>query len=181
VVWTSDNDCLTRATFAGVYRADARGLTTRPVFQLHLKMMAAVPTGVYWLEWSARGVRGSGVWAPAIAGVSPTGGAANAMQSVGAVWAPIGETPIGSPHLTPQGLPMIVRGWVQGSSPTCYTNCDGSTMTPFLSVVDFTCFLRRYSLESPYANCDGSQTAPVLNIADMQCFLAAFANGCSAP
>ncbi|MFN0134298.1 MAG: GC-type dockerin domain-anchored protein [Phycisphaerales bacterium] len=63
--------------------------------------------------------------------------------------------------------------------PSCYANCDASTIQPVLNVADFVCFLNRYSAADPYANCDGSVTPPILNIADFTCFLIVFAAGCS--
>ncbi|MFN0133283.1 MAG: GC-type dockerin domain-anchored protein [Phycisphaerales bacterium] len=67
------------------------------------------------------------------------------------------------------------------STSTCYANCDGSTIIPFLNVNDFTCFLNKFAANDPVANCDGSTTAPVLNVNDFLCFLNVFAAGCSAP
>ncbi len=63
-------------------------------------------------------------------------------------------------------------------APTCYANCDGSTATPVLNVLDFGCFLNRFAAADPYANCDGSTTAPVLNVLDFGCFMNHFAAGC---
>jgi hypothetical protein len=60
----------------------------------------------------------------------------------------------------------------------CYANCDHSTQSPMLNVLDFTCFLERFAAGVPYANCDGSTAAPVLNVADFTCFLQKFAAGC---
>jgi hypothetical protein len=62
--------------------------------------------------------------------------------------------------------------------PSCYANCDGSTLDPVLNVADFTCFLQRYAAAEPYANCDGSTSFPALNVADFTCFLQAYASGC---
>jgi hypothetical protein len=60
----------------------------------------------------------------------------------------------------------------------CYANCDGSTAQPILNVLDFTCFLNRFSAGDSYANCDGSTAPPVLNVLDFSCFLNRFAAGC---
>jgi hypothetical protein len=60
----------------------------------------------------------------------------------------------------------------------CYANCDGSTIAPVLNVLDFNCFLNRFSTGDSYANCDGSTAAPVLNVLDFNCFLNRFAAGC---
>ena len=64
---------------------------------------------------------------------------------------------------------------------TCYANCDNSTIVPFLNVLDFNCFLNRFSAGESYANCDNSTIAPVLNVLDFNCFLNSFSAGCSAP
>ncbi len=61
----------------------------------------------------------------------------------------------------------------------CYANCDGSTTSPTLNVLDFTCFLNRFASGSTLANCDGSTVAPILNVNDFTCFLNMFAAGCS--
>jgi hypothetical protein len=60
----------------------------------------------------------------------------------------------------------------------CYANCDNSTVAPVLNVLDFNCFLNRFSSGDAYANCDGSTVAPVLNVLDFNCFLNRFAAGC---
>ena len=60
----------------------------------------------------------------------------------------------------------------------CYSNCDASTSSPYLNVLDFACFLNAFAAGDSYANCDGSTTPPVLNVGDFACFLNAFAAGC---
>lgn len=65
------------------------------------------------------------------------------------------------------------------TGPTCYPNCDGSTINPCLNVADFNCFLNAFAGGDPYANCDASTIPPVLNVADFSCFLNAFTGGCS--
>ncbi len=60
----------------------------------------------------------------------------------------------------------------------CYANCDASTTTPRLNVLDFSCFLNHFAAGDPYANCDASTTPPVLNVLDFSCFLNKFAAGC---
>ncbi|MFN0133757.1 MAG: GC-type dockerin domain-anchored protein [Phycisphaerales bacterium] len=84
------------------------------------------------------------------------------------------------------GTPASVSGaaWVPDpavTGSTCYANCDGSTIVPFLNVNDFTCFTNLFAAGSSLANCDGSSTIPVLNVNDFTCFLNSFAAGCSAP
>lgn len=61
----------------------------------------------------------------------------------------------------------------------CYANCDASTTTPILNVVDFSCFLNLFASGDPYANCDQSTTPPTLNVLDFSCFLNRFAAGCT--
>jgi subtilisin-like proprotein convertase family protein len=63
----------------------------------------------------------------------------------------------------------------------CYPNCDGSTTVPFLNVLDFNCFINKFTAGASYANCDNSTTAPVLNVLDFNCFINKFTAGCSAP
>ncbi len=60
----------------------------------------------------------------------------------------------------------------------CYPNCDGSTIDPFLNVLDFMCFINRFTAGDPWANCDDSTIPPVLNVLDFTCFLNKFAAGC---
>jgi hypothetical protein len=66
--------------------------------------------------------------------------------------------------------------WI-GTVP-CYANCDQSAAAPALNVLDFACFINRFSQGDPYANCDRSSTAPSLNVLDFNCFLNRFAGGC---
>jgi predicted outer membrane repeat protein len=79
--------------------------------------------------------------------------------------------------------PIVDRGAIEAvpiehlTSP-CYPNCDGSTVPPILNVLDFNCFLNRFSAADPYANCDGSTVPPMLNVLDFNCFLNRFSLGC---
>lgn len=61
---------------------------------------------------------------------------------------------------------------------TCYANCDASTVSPVLNVLDFSCFLTKFQANDPYANCDGSTVLPTLNVLDFSCFLSKFRAGC---
>jgi hypothetical protein len=81
----------------------------------------------------------------------------------------------------------IAQFELTSSSPTCYANCDGSTVEPVLNVEDFTCFVSEFAQGlalapaqqvAHYANCDGSSTDPVLNVEDFICFVGEFADGC---
>jgi hypothetical protein len=67
---------------------------------------------------------------------------------------------------------------VNGGAPACYANCDASTTTPVLNVLDFNCFLNRFTAGDAYANCDQSTVAPVINVLDFNCFLNRFTSGC---
>jgi alpha-tubulin suppressor-like RCC1 family protein len=60
----------------------------------------------------------------------------------------------------------------------CYANCDMSTTSPVLSILDYNCFLNAYSEGDPSANCDGSTTPPVLSVNDYNCFVNAYTAGC---
>jgi hypothetical protein len=60
----------------------------------------------------------------------------------------------------------------------CAANCDCSTGSPVLNVLDFNCFLHRFSVGDPWANCDRSTGAPVLNVLDFNCFVQRFTAGC---
>ena len=86
---------------------------------------------------------------------------------------------ISTPTNLENGLFVPDHVFTVGSS--CYPNCDGSTVNPFLNVGDFQCFLQQFASGNSYANCDSSTTAPVLNVNDFQCFLQRFVLGCSAP
>jgi uncharacterized membrane protein len=78
--------------------------------------------------------------------------------------------------IDPQGLQPA---WIAHLPAFCYANCDDSSTTPVLNVLDFNCFLNRFaSGDEVYANCDQSETPPVLNVLDFNCFLNAFSAGC---
>jgi hypothetical protein len=47
-----------------------------------------------------------------------------------------------------------------------------------LNVLDFNCFLDRFTAGDAYANCDQSTAPPVLNVLDFNCFLNRFTAGC---
>jgi hypothetical protein len=88
------------------------------------------------------------------------------------------------------GPTIYVGGWAESSpnyffhavmwigTDPCYPNCDQSTVSPILNVLDFNCFLNKFASGDPYANCDGSTTQPKLNVLDFNCFLNRFVNGC---
>jgi hypothetical protein len=69
--------------------------------------------------------------------------------------------------------------FVGGTPPSCYANCDHSTIQPCLNVGDFGCFLNAFAAGDSYANCDNSTIPPVLNVGDFGCFLNQFAAGCT--
>jgi len=70
--------------------------------------------------------------------------------------------------------------FTQQSTPTCYANCDSSTLAPCLNVNDFICFNNLYATGGSAANCDGSTISPVLNVNDFICFNNIYAAGCGA-
>ncbi len=80
--------------------------------------------------------------------------------------------------LTGGGFELSGGFWGQTDQPACYANCDQSTVTPVLNVLDFSCFLNHFAAGDAYANCDQSTTPPVLNVLDFSCFLNKFAAGC---
>ena len=84
-----------------------------------------------------------------------------------------GEDAAGEVYIVCQGgdIFRIING--------CWVNCDSSTSTPILNIIDFQCFLNAYASATTYANCDETTSAPILNILDFQCFLNAYAAGCS--
>jgi hypothetical protein len=114
-------------------------------------------------------------WEPFGSGVG--GGNASQHASVDALSLdPAGDLWIGGYFLTAgdQVSPYLARLHL----PSCYANCDGSTVPPILNVLDFNCFLNRFAAGDGYANCDGSTVPPVLNVLDFNCFLNRFAAGC---
>ncbi len=87
--------------------------------------------------------------------------------------------------LTQSNCTLIGGTWLGADSTCsscaapCYANCDNSTTSPVLNILDFSCFLNRFAANDPYANCDNSTTVPVLNVLDFACFLNKFATGCT--
>jgi len=67
------------------------------------------------------------------------------------------------------------------STPTCYANCDASTISPFLNVNDFLCFMNLFAAGDSRANCDSQTHFPSLNVNDFVCFINAYGAGCQAP
>jgi hypothetical protein len=87
-----------------------------------------------------------------------------------------GEDANGELYIVDQGSASN-QGEIYRIIPRCYANCDGSSTSPTLNVLDFSCFLNAFASGDCYANCDKSTTAPVLNVLDFSCFLNAFAAG----
>jgi len=73
---------------------------------------------------------------------------------------------------------LQVGGQVQIGLPSCYVNCDASTIVPWLNINDFACFLNRYANGDSYANCDFSSVPPILTVNDFICFQNRYASGC---
>ncbi|MFN0134414.1 MAG: hypothetical protein ACKVW3_18015 [Phycisphaerales bacterium] len=78
-------------------------------------------------------------------------------------------------------IPDIMWNGIVADGPECYANCDGSTVGPFLNVMDFVCFNNQFAAGFAAANCDGSTVVPVLNVNDFVCFNNRFAAGCGSP
>ncbi len=116
--------------------------------------------GVYDLSWSS--VDGGGLMSSS-AGIYSVSGT-------------IGQPDAGALNA---GAYLCGGGFWHADAASCWANCDNSTTTPVLNVLDFTCFLNKFAAGDPYANCDNSTTPPVLNVLDFSCFLNKFAAGCS--
>jgi hypothetical protein len=124
--------------------------------------------GVIWAPWSPP--RDVGVLLQSL-GVNLTGWNEVTAEAVADDGRTIGGTAVsGSIH----------RAWVarlpHGFG--CYVNCDQSTLPPAINVLDFVCFLGRFTAGDSSANCDSSTNPPVLNVADFVCFLNRYAVGC---
>jgi hypothetical protein len=70
--------------------------------------------------------------------------------------------------------------WV--ACPNCYANCDLSDVGPRLNVLDFNCFLNKFTAGMSgdaaslvYANCNNDEG---LNVLDFNCFVNKFVQGC---
>jgi hypothetical protein len=74
-------------------------------------------------------------------------------------------------------LSPLLAIWGRGSS-ECAANCDCSVVPPVLNILDFNCFINRFTAGDAYANCDHSTQPPVLNVLDFNCFLNHFTAGC---
>jgi uncharacterized membrane protein len=79
----------------------------------------------------------------------------------------------------PDGMP---HPWIVHIPSFCYANCDGSTATPALNVLDFNCFLNKFTAgmggdaaSLVYANCNNDEG---LNVLDFNCFVNKFVQGC---
>jgi photosystem II stability/assembly factor-like uncharacterized protein len=83
-----------------------------------------------------------------------------------------------APGLNPKLLLGGVDGVYAAATESCYPNCDASTISPTLNVLDFNCFLNAFTAGHAYSNCDASTTPPVLNVLDFNCFLNRFSAGC---
>lgn len=58
-----------------------------------------------------------------------------------------------------------------------YANCDRSSISPILNVMDFIRF-NNFAAGHTFANCDGSTAPPVLTLNDYVCFVNRFVAGC---
>jgi hypothetical protein len=74
------------------------------------------------------------------------------------------------------GIGLVVDiGAYEFQGTSCYADCD---RTGALNVLDFNCFLNRFTAGSPWANCDNSSAPPILNVLDFTCFINRFTAGC---
>jgi hypothetical protein len=178
------------SAFAGLYRVASACTTSRPIYSVEVVVepgFTAMPGQTYWVEWTFAG--SSSYTGPYVPPATVTGQRsilfANGRWFNGSAWTTMvdADPPNSDPQYPPvdQAAPFIVRGTAPGSTPPCYANCDQSTVSPILNVLDFNCFLNRFSAGDGYANCDQSTVAPVLNVLDFNCFLNRFSAGCSAP
>ena len=164
--------------------------TTRPIWRMDLPLNLTLPAGTYWADWN----NSTATFSPQLAMMTNASNGVrdasnpNAMQfvlsnppNVGGIWQLIGEGGAASGCLAANyDMPFILEGAENSTGSPCYANCDGSTQQPCLNVLDFGCFLNKFSSGDTYANCDNSTQSPILNVLDFGCFLNKFAAGCSA-
>ena len=110
---TSTNYLGTTA-WSNIYRVSETttgSATDRPIMAQVSDVVVSLGEGTYWLDWSTDGTLGSGPWAPpiTITGQATTGDALQSLDT-GASYAAFTD----SGTATPQGLPFIVEGTVQG-------------------------------------------------------------------
>ena len=173
---------LVGSSWTGTYRVSEPDMTSvnRPIFAVEAAISPALtlPPGTYWLDWQASGSLPSGPYVVPVTSLGSTGApGANARLYSGSAGPWINARDSGTS--VQQELAFIVRGTVGGGAPACYPNCDASTTAPCLNVLDFGCFLNKFSAGDTTANCDHSTVPPVLNVLDFGCYLNAFAAGCS--
>jgi hypothetical protein len=85
--------------------------TDRPIMAQVNNVVTTLGEGTYWISWSTDGSLASGPWAPPITinGQTTTGDALQSLDA-GASYAALTDTGTA----TPQGLPFIVEGTIQG-------------------------------------------------------------------
>jgi hypothetical protein len=183
---------LAYAEFSNIYRCfpTTTGVTcgttgtvpdaTRRQQWLYGTVNQVLPAGTYWLDVNYTGCSFSPpATHPTAIGRQCNPNNSNALQ-FNVNWVALNDAGHGcNPTPVQQDLYFELLGTAAGSG--CYPNCDGSTIVPFLNVLDFNCFLNKFAAGNTYANCDGSTIAPILNVLDFNCFLNKFAAGCSAP
>jgi hypothetical protein len=117
----------------------------------------------------------SASWSSLGAGIDNPGAVVNALA-----WIPDGPQAglyaAGYFKIAGSVLSSHIARWACGSR--CFTNCDGSTISPILNVNDFICFMNSYAAGQTYANCDFSTVPPILNVNDFVCFMNRYAAGC---
>jgi hypothetical protein len=155
----------------GNFNADNFGASTSDVDLFRSRDSAA---GIYNLPFQPAGIDNvRGQWKPEASLTAFSG-----ESSVG-TWQLIAEDCFAGDTGTLNAFKLSLAG--SAAPQACYANCDASTTAPVLNVLDFNCFLNRFSAGASYANCDASTTAPVLNVLDFNCFLNRFTAGCTAP
>jgi len=102
---------MSSTVFANIYRiSETAGGTARPVMEIVCETPGlTLAPGTYWVEFSFDGSLASGPWAPpiTITGETTTG---NSLQNLAGVWGPF----IDGVTLTPQGVPFLINGTVNG-------------------------------------------------------------------
>jgi hypothetical protein len=93
-----------------------------------------------------------------------------------------GRTVVGNGFTTHEEIVEVTYMWLVTIPAFCYANCDGSTVAPQLNVLDFNCFLNKFTAAvsgdraaSIYANCNNDEA---IDVVDFSCFMNKFTAGC---
>ncbi len=119
-VWTGATDSInTSAGNKNVFRifngtASANTITRR-VWESSFALTTTLTAGTYWIDYSLITVNGGGAFGPATTHAGALGvSGANAKQFNGTTWAGINDTGSLGTGSTPQEMPFLVKGTVQG-------------------------------------------------------------------